>query len=114
MGEISKLYRVESTYVEGGGTKVYIEAYKVASKTKCGVWIYVGSKQRFVNLELTKKFAYPTKEEAISGFIARKKRQIQILRGQLDLAEESIDIVKSSNIDEFKEYGPYLQFIKQE
>jgi len=42
--------------------------------------------KRWISKESRKKYAYPTKEEALSGFIARKNRQITILDRKLKQA----------------------------
>jgi hypothetical protein len=45
-------------------------------------------------LSSKKKFAYPTKEEALEGFKASKKRQISILRSKLEQAETALGMVE--------------------
>lgn len=43
--------------------------------------------KRFVLLTAQKRFAQPTKEEALLSFLARKSRQLSILRNQVKDAE---------------------------
>jgi hypothetical protein len=40
-------------------------------------------KNKFINLKARKQYACRTKEEAYTSYLARKNRQIRILRGQL-------------------------------
>lgn len=82
-----------------GKVAIYLVEYKVIKHTKCGVWIQgshdlerytLVERKRFVLLSARKKFACPTIEEAKESFIARKKRQIKILKSQLRKAESAL------------------------
>jgi len=69
-----------------GSERINIDLYKykVMRHTKKGVWIEFGfSKDRFVLKDARKRFACPTVEEAEQSFIARKERQLSILRIQM-------------------------------
>ena len=72
--------------------------YDVKKTTPKGVWIYAGLDKKFVLLSARKKFAHPTKEEALDSFIARKKRQMSIVRYQFTRAEIALrkarDLIK--------------------
>ena len=61
-------------------------------------------KLRFVLSESTKRFAYPTPEEALKAYIARKNRQIKLLSGKLQwaemLREKAIEQQGASHADE--------------
>lgn len=70
----------------------------VISHTPKGVWVkefpwWVGddAPKKFVNNSTTKRYAYPTIEEAKAAYLARKKRQVMILSGQLQFAQELHD-----------------------
>lgn len=82
-----KFYRIEDRYYAGGCEdnpytieRVEKLEYTVVSETKCGYWIqlYLGGQKRWVSKTSTKRFAYPTLEEAKKSFILRKNRQIHI------------------------------------
>lgn len=62
----------------GSGITVECYEYEVISRTPKGVWISVYGDKRFVNNDWAKRYALPTKEEALKSFIARKTRQIKI------------------------------------
>ena len=76
-----KYYRVDSV-----GGDVYLSELLVIRKTLCGVWLELpfGSGKRFVRKDARKRYACPTKDEAIDSFIARKRRQTRILTVQLN------------------------------
>lgn len=67
---------------------VHINSYRVLDETKCGAWIedFIGHR-KFVLNGARNSWARPTKEEAIISFRARKRRQIKILKAQLEIAE---------------------------
>ena len=82
--------------------------YYLISKTPCGYWIssnenysqmeerytnyipHVLEKKRWVSKTATKRFAYPTKKEAMESFIARKQRQVTILTHKLSQAKDAL------------------------
>ncbi len=69
-------------------------------ETPKGYWIGYGkpgqysSKGRWVSKTSKKRFAYPTKEEALNNFVLRKTRQIQILKAQLENCTVAISKAK--------------------
>lgn len=80
--------------------------FEVAKHTPCGVWIrqqfrtywsgtlpLLGPK-KFVNLTCNKKYAYPTKKEALDDFIQRREKYIPILESRLTHAKDSLDAAK--------------------
>lgn len=73
------------------------ERYRILRRTPKGVWIEMSGfpfTDKFVLLYGRKRFAYPTKEEALTSFIARKRRQIGICKYQLEVAERAMEIAK--------------------
>lgn len=100
MPDAKKLYRYEEfDHGEGYGpnVRVRLSAFNVIKRTPKGCWISIpfGWKPRWVSLEAKKRFAYPTKEEALKSFIARKRRQVSILSYQKERAEIALQIGKS-------------------
>jgi len=95
-------------YLDEEDESIYLrlETYEVIKETKCGVWIrylknnkysydpfkFVEGKkfilEKGVNHFTRKRFAWPTKEEALASYIARKESQIGILSSQLNNAKE--------------------------
>jgi hypothetical protein len=82
----------------GVNVEVVCREYRVVRHTPRGVWLEVpnGSKrgERFVLNDSYKRFAYAKKGEAKKSFLLRKTRQLHILKGQLQRAEESINVIK--------------------
>ena len=73
-------------------TKVVLSVFDIVKKTPKGVWVQIGYPvfgKRWVSNTSTKRYAYPTKEEAWISFIARKQKQYRILGKKL-LSIESI------------------------
>lgn len=64
------------------------DRYLVERVTPKGVWVDTGFKPRFVRLSANKRFAHPTKEEALQAFLARKTAQLRILNNQVRAATE--------------------------
>lgn len=71
--------------------KINILEYNLHKETPKGYWIGFGynssgnikSNARWVSKTAKKRYAYPTKEEALNNFLQRTKRRKQILESQL-------------------------------
>lgn len=74
-----------------GRVEVELRSYQVQRVTPKGVWLsrYFGD-PRFVRLSARKRFAYPTPEEALESFVARKTRQLSILQAQAEKVERAL------------------------
>lgn len=64
--------------------------HRVTKRTPKGAWLGT----RFVLLTARKRWATNTEDEAIESFIARKRRQIEILTGKLKQAEADLALTK--------------------
>lgn len=64
--------------------------FPVVKETRCGVWIIVYGKKKFVNTSAKKQYAYKTREEALKGYLARKHCQLGILKSQIEHTEAAI------------------------
>ena len=86
----------------GCNLKVHLREYKIISITPKGVWIQLwglwSDEKKFILLSARKRFACPTKKEAVESFKARKNRQIQILNGQLKQAKEALSIIEKQGL----------------
>ena len=101
-----KLYRYEDVSygvlneweeVAGSYVKVHEREFEVTKETPKGYWIKLFScfnDKKWVSSTARNRFAFPTKEEAIVNFEARKKRQIQILEARLKKAKEALNFVE--------------------
>lgn len=85
-------YRMYETASEHD-VHIYTEALPVIRETECGVWLDLGGSvaRRFVLKDARKRWACPTREEAEISFIARKKRQLRILRAHVLRVERALN-----------------------
>lgn len=72
--------------------RVSLEKFYLVKQTPAGYWIkhqyaWSGDKDKWISNNSAKCLAYPTKKEAMQNFIARKNRQIKILKARLFEAE---------------------------
>jgi len=102
-------YRYDDYPVYQGGHVVKLSIYKLVRPTKKGNWIINSSclhyserlkkvVRRWVSNTSVKRYAYPTREEALDGYIARKVRQIEICEYQLKNAKSCL--LKANNMKE--------------
>lgn len=76
--------------------RVLLEEFQVLRQTQKGVWIalYPGHTGKFVLRDATKRYACPTKEEALTSFIARKTKQLRIMRACIRDVECAVKLAK--------------------
>lgn len=91
-GEFSHFVRVANPKVD-----IRFDEYPVLRHTPQGVWLEVpdgwqayGTRVRFVLREARKRFACPTKEEAVESLLARQRRRAGILASQLADVQSTI------------------------
>lgn len=69
--------------------------YPIKSRTPKGVWLDMGfGDRKFILLTARKRYACPTREEALASFVARKERQADILGSQLARVQTVLEIAK--------------------
>ena len=71
-------------YVGPPRLDVILSEYPVTRITSKGVWLNIYGTKKFILSHARKRFAYPTKSEALESFIMRKKRQITICNTQIE------------------------------
>jgi hypothetical protein len=86
----------ESSWSESCGYDIRLDCfeYRVIRHTPKGVWLcqpYCMGK-KFVLKDARKRFAYPTKREALISYIARQKRRLLILKGQIEDSEMGLRV----------------------
>jgi len=76
--------------------------YNLYKETPMGYWIgYLGKLHcdgRWVSKTARKRFAYPTKEEAMVNFIKRTERRIKILNSQINCCKTALSLTKKQAI----------------
>ena len=93
-----KFYRYEELRIDK--MRIYERNFTSVKETPCGHWISdddFPSSKRWVCKTGRKRFAYPTKKEALESLKARKLRQISILEYQLKYAKDALQIACSMN-----------------
>lgn len=83
----------------GTYVNVNLRQFEVVRETPKGVWLRLYeysdmSPLRFVLRESRKRYACPTKEQAMESFLARKRKQMRILKQKLQHVEEAIQIAE--------------------
>ena len=102
------LYRAEYSCYTDGNISICINSYTIIKQTNKGVWIQYHLSKKFVLLTGVKRFAYPTKEEAINSLKCRKQRQLQIIKGMERIANNIIQQIEQKDINEYKVYSTQL------
>ena len=89
-----KFYRyTDIRYTDG--VRVHLNEFNLVKETPKGYWIkhdwdWDDSDKRWVSKDGKNRYAYPTKKEAMVNFLARKKRQIEILEYKLNDARMAL------------------------
>ena len=83
--------------------KVELRTFNLHKETPKGYWIGYGhmypgflkSQARWVSKTSRKRYAYPTKEEALKNFIARNERRVKILSWQIESCKAALQVAKN-------------------
>ena len=102
------LYRAEYSCYTDGNISICIKTYRIIKQTAKGVWIENYDSKKFVLLTGRKRFAYPTKEEAINSLKCTKQRQLKIIKGIERVANNIIQQIEQKDINEYKVYSTQL------
>lgn len=89
------LYRAEAHPTgdelwDGVSVQIYMREIQIVKYTPCGVWISEWGKERFVNLRAGRQYASTTEREAKLNLYYRKRRQLQIIAYQQQVAEIAV------------------------
>lgn len=94
------LYRYQNNH-----DVVLLETFNVIKNTPKGTWINISysypPRKRFVLNDAKKRFAYPTQEEAKTSFLARKSRQLGILKAQIESITASVRAINENRIADY-------------
>lgn len=97
-------YRYETWHMDFANSIVDIEpdTYVVLSTTPKGVWViypYCKAGKKFILNNAKKKFAYPTKDEALYAFYRRKLKQKRILECTLEICDYIINELEKHGVN---------------
>jgi len=118
MSETKEFYRYEAVqyaemdydgeYVSPSfpNPKIELRTYNLHKETPKGYWIGYGlyapnmlrGNSRWVSKTSLKRYAYPTKEEAMENYIKRTERRVKILKAQLLSAELALGKAKAMDV----------------
>lgn len=98
-----QFYRYEEQAEEDSWAppKLLCYEYSLERETIHGYWIvpqvgvYCRMRRRWVSKTARKRYAYPSKAEALTALIARKRRQKTICEYQIDLAIATIAVAEN-------------------
>lgn len=109
----TKLYRYEDATLDEykGGTGLTLHIFEIARITPAGYWFYDGAyeyRQRWVSKDGRKRFAYPSKEEALKSFIIRKQFHLEHLLRKFRRANYSHNLALRMKTE--KQMGTKLKY----
>ncbi|HTS04767.1 MAG TPA: hypothetical protein VMP68_04225 [Candidatus Eisenbacteria bacterium] len=85
----------DNDHFEFTGMRLVMFEYSVAKTTPKGVWLQESiNHKRFVLRDARKRYACPTKKEALESFLARKQKHLRIERQRVQEIEESIALAQ--------------------
>ena len=120
MKEGDIVYRAEDCNTGHYHVQITYREYRVIRLTKCGFWIaahssfwLAGDRERWVSNTSRKRFAFPTKEEALEGLMRRRQRQAAILGARLDGAERVIRHIESLQGDKKPQYDLKMRGLRR-
>ncbi|MFA5600827.1 MAG: hypothetical protein WDA06_09565 [Phenylobacterium sp.] len=87
------LYRYDTKY-NSYQIGIACTEYEILKKTPKGAWIEGKGKRRFILDDACRKWAWPTKKEALISFLARKRKQLHILDKQFYVAKQSQSLAR--------------------
>jgi hypothetical protein len=116
-----EFYRYEDVQYECG-PRIHLRTFYLIRETPCGHWIsgsrnynernilyeWAHGRKRWVSKTSRKRFAYPTKAEAMTNFKARKRRQIDILEYRANRAKLALSAACEGS-EELKKWAPWLE-----
>lgn len=88
-------YRYHETWYEYSGVRVWEQKLEVLKETPKGVWLDDWGNRRFVLRDARKRYACPTRQEALESFIARKRRQRELALGTAERAKGAMEEAQS-------------------
>jgi hypothetical protein len=89
-------------------TTISLRTFNVLKETEKGYWIGhflnfmpgipLREQGLWVSKAAKKRYAYPTKKEALANFIKRNERRLEILKNQIAQCKEALDIARTMDI----------------
>lgn len=80
--------------------RIELREFDLVKETLKGYWIDCIFKQKWISKTAVKRYAYPTKQEALTNFIRRIERHIEILSYQVDFLKYALQEAKGNGLQE--------------
>lgn len=94
-GEMDSYWSHLSTY------KIVLKTHQILKETPKGYWVRHNMYwKKWVSKDGRKRFAYPTKAEALFNFKKRKEKQQKILKARLDEVNQLLNQIDKVNTDD--------------
>lgn len=84
---------------DNSNVKLRLSEYDVIRNTPKGYVIKVNYKEKWVPNDTKRRFAYPTKEEAMNNFVKRTQRSIWIMKHNIEFAKLALKEVENPPIN---------------
>ena len=94
-----KLYRYDRITATKINASIRLCIFDVIHETKSGFWIMCYGEKKWVSNNAKKRYAYPTKQEALHNFKKRTERAILILSSMLDSSRLFLKAAENTEID---------------
>lgn len=94
-GEVEYSFSIFRSY------KIVLKEYQIIKKTPKGYWIRQNQYfKKWVNNDCARRFAYPTKNDALFHFKKRKEKHLKILSSQLEMVNQLLNQIDKVKTDE--------------
>lgn len=81
----------DSTFSFFPNVNIILQEYEIEKETEKGFWIDARhGKNKWVSKKGKKRFAYPTKEQALENLKKRTERRIKLLQNEIDICESAL------------------------
>jgi len=86
------LYRYSRFWYDENRVRVHLDQYLVLRETPEGYWFSIDSyHKKWTSKNTLRRYAYPTKKEALTSFIARQKRSIALCNRNIYAAKKAME-----------------------
>ena len=100
-----KLYRYEYLVTDEEGTvELVCREYLVQKETPKGYWISMSwSKKKWISKTARKRYAYPTKAEALNYFILKSQSHIARMNWRIEIVSAAVLLAKLTKEENIKQ-----------
>jgi hypothetical protein len=95
-------YNEDTDTFWSGSPRLRLIEFEMKKETPKGYWIgyeWCGDFDRWVSKTSVKRYAYPTKKEALINYIKRTTRRIEIMEAQAASAKAALYVAQRMNLE---------------